>query len=114
MRSTAGSGWLGRSRPADVELGGEAAGDVLERGFASKLGLQVPMAEGVEEVEGQYRHEPKVQDRLGAVLVDVIGVPARDDLVEPEILDVPASMAQSDDRLGRRSVRGAGRHPQPL
>ena len=100
--------------PADVELTGKTSSDVLVSGLGLERGLQVAMVESVEEVEGHHRHEPEGQDRVGAVLVDVIGMPTVDGFVEATILDIPPGMPEGDNRRGGGSMGRAGGHPEPL
>ena len=105
---------LGPGIVDDVKLGGETASDVLEGVALPDLRFQVAMAEGVEEIEGQHRHEPEVQDGLGAVLVDVIGMPSIDGFVEPLVFDIPACVPQDDDSLMGCPLGCAGGRPHPV
>jgi len=93
MAGERGGARLGRPGlwPSHVELSSKTSRDVLAVELGSNLRLQVAVIERVEEVEGEHRHEPEGQDGVGAVFVDVIGVPTIDGFVESKILDVPAA-----------------------
>jgi hypothetical protein len=73
-------------------------GAVLSVVAASIGGLEVAVEEGVEEVERQHSHQAEDQGGGGMVFVDVVGGPAVSCLVEALILDVPAGIAEGDDR----------------
>ena len=84
-------------------------------GFApADLRFQIQSQEGMKDVVGQEGDQQEALDGVGVVLVDVIGMPAVDQLIETVILDIPPLVAKTDhplsgDRLGRK---GGG--PDPI
>ena len=48
--------------------------------------------ESVEEVIGEKGGEQKSLDGVRLMLIDVIGVPAMDEFVEPLVFDIPSRM----------------------
>ena len=63
------------------------------------LGLEIQYKESLKDVAGQKGDQQKALDGVGIVLIDVVGMPAVDQIVEPVILYIPALVAESDGPL---------------
>ena len=103
---------LRRHQPRPEDLGLAA----LERRF------EVPRQPAMEEVIGQKDAEQESLDGVGLMLIDVIRVPAVDQLVEALVLDIPSRMAPIPEErhtITRRDVilgaanKDGGAHVDP-
>jgi len=63
----------------------------------------------VEDIEGEEGDQQEALDGVGVVPVDVVGVPAFDQFIEPVIFDIPSLVAEGDGRLG--GDRPGRQHP---
>jgi len=68
----------------------------------------------MKDVVGQEGDQQEALDGVGVVLVEVIGMPAVDQLVETVILDIPALVAETDCTLGGDLWAGKRGHPDPI
>src|SRR5207237_331429 len=78
------------------------------------LRLEVKHEESVKDIESQEGDQQKALDGVGVMLVDVIGVPAVDQFVEPVIFNIPALVAQADGPFGGDQVDRKRGYPHPV
>src|SRR5208283_3702087 len=83
------------------ELGPEDPGSAL-----ADLRLEIQREKGLKEVAGQEGDQQETLDGVGLVLIDVVGMPAVDQFVEPVILDIPSLVAKADTSLGGGELDG--------
>ena len=86
---------MGKYLPIDFRC--HQAGPESLAPAAADLRFQVPIDEGMEDVEGQKGDQQETRHGIGFVFENMIGMPAIHQLVEAMILDVPALVAQGHD-----------------
>ncbi len=66
--------------------------------------FQIEQKEGSEDIVGNKARQPEVQNGNRLVLVDMVGLPMVNQLIEALILYAPARMSQFYDCFGARPV----------
>jgi len=103
----------GRSQFA-IKIGGNESSPE-DLGFSLSRGrFHIQCQKSMKEVISEEGHEQKTLDGAGVVLVDMIGVPFLDQLLEAIVLNIPSLVAQTDDLLDENFGRGKRRHPDPV
>src|ERR1035437_4618545 len=64
------------------------------------LGFEIQHEERVEDIAGKEGDQQEALDGVGIVPVDMVGMPAVDQFVEPMVLDVPPLVTETDDPPG--------------
>ena len=67
-----------------------------------------------EELGIPSGHQQEALDGVGFMPVDVVGMPAVDQFVEPLILDIPALVAEGDGAPGGNGLLGKRGDPDPV
>jgi hypothetical protein len=84
-------------------------------GFALSRGrFHIQGQKSMKDVICEEGHEQEALDGAGIVLVDMIGVPFLDQLLEAIVLNILSLVAQTDDLLDESFGRGKRRHPDPV
>ena len=91
------------------ELGPEDPGSAL-----ADLRIEVQRKEGLQDIAGQEGDQQEALYGVGLMFIDVVGMPAVDQFVEPMILDIPSLVAQADTSLGGGELDGKCGHPDPI
>ena len=78
------------------------------------LRFEIQHEESVKDIAGQEGEQQEALDGVGVVLIDVVGMPAVDQFVEPMILDIPALVAEADGPPGGDEVDRKRSHPDPI
>jgi hypothetical protein len=68
----------------------------------------------MKEIAGEEGGQQETLDGVRVVPVDMVGMPALDQFVEPMILDIPSLVAQADTSLGGSELDGKCGHPDPI
>ena len=93
----------------------EAAPEGLGSAFAD-FRLEIQREECVKDIAGQEGDQQEALDGVGVVPVDMVGMPAVDQFVEPMVLDVPPLVTETDEtatirfllpEVQNRSLHGA-------
>ena len=95
---------LRRHEPAPEDLGSALA----------DLRFEIQGEERMKDIAGEEGDQQETLDGVGIVLVDMIGMPALDQFVEPMIFDVPSLMTETDGPLGGDGLERKGSHPDPV
>ena len=74
-------------------LGGHRSGPEGPCSALTDLGFEIQGEECLKDIAGQEGHQQEAFDGVGVMFVDVVGMPAVDQFVEPMILDIPALVA---------------------
>jgi len=74
-------------------LGGHQSGPEGLCSALTDLGFEIQGEECLKDIAGQEGHQQEALDGVGVMFVDVVGMPAVDQFVEPMILDIPALVA---------------------
>ena len=91
----------------------EAAPENLSSVLAD-LRFEIEREEGMKEIAGEEGGQQETLDGVRVVPVDMVGMPAFDQFVEPMILDVPSLMTETDGPLGGDGLGRKGSHPDPV
>ena len=91
------------------ELGQESLGSAL-----ADLRFEIQRAERVKDVAGQKGGQQEALDSVGIVFVDVVGMPAVCQFVEPVIFDIPSLVAEGDGPSGGDEMERKRSHPDPV
>ena len=83
---------------AAQNLSGHQAGPEGPRPALADLRLEIQREERLKDIEGQEGQQQEALNRIGAVHIDVVGMPAINQFVEPVVFDVPALVAEADAR----------------
>ena len=99
---------------AAQNLSGHQAGPEGPRPALADLRLEIQREERLKDIEGQEGQQQEALNRIGAVHIDVVGMPAINQFVEPVVFDVPALVAEADGAPGgNRLLRKRG-DPHPV
>ena len=91
------------------EAAPENLGSVL-----ADLRFEIEREEGTKEIAGEEGGQQETLDGVRVVPVDMVGMPALDQFVEPMILDIPSLMTETDGPLGGDGLGRKGSHTDPV
>jgi hypothetical protein len=78
------------------------------------LRFEIQREERVKDIAGKEGHQQEALDGVGIVPVDVVGMPAADQFVEPMVFDIPSLVTEADSPLGGDGQERKGGHPDPV
>jgi hypothetical protein len=100
------SGRLAGGNQFAIKIGGDESSPE-DFGFSLSRGrFHIQGQKSMKQVISEEGHEQKTLDGAGVVLVDMIGVPFLDQLLEAIVLNIPSLVAQTDDLLDENFGRG--------